>query len=347
MGKMMKAAICKARETIVIEDVPRPEPKAGEVLVEVKATGLCGSDVDGYTGHHPMMKWPLILGHECSGVVAAVGSGVDGWPEGQAVVVEPFFTCKKCPACLRGTYNLCVDLKIIGHQVPGSLADYVIADADFLHPKPENVTFAEAAIAEPVSGSLHAVERCDLKLGDFVVILGCGTIGSLAMQHALNKGAEVLIVDPEEFKLAVARELGVCHTVNPTKENLSEVVKRLTGGIGADCVIEAAGLPETLASTVGLVRRGGTIMLIGWSGNKTDAFDLTSLTLDELTVLGTLGFCRDFPVALKLMSQGRVKVGPIITHRLPFGQIEQGIRMLQHHEAGVWKIVIEEPEPEA
>jgi len=291
MKAKMKAAVCKGREKIVMEEVPVPKPGRGEVLVEVKATGLCGSDVDGYTGHHPMIKWPIILGHECSGVVAALGPQVTGWKVGEAVAVEPFFTCKKCPACLRSKYNLCADLKITGHQVPGSMAEYVIAESCFLHRKPDNVPFAEAAIAEPVSGSLHAVERCNLRLGDFVVIIGCGTIGSLAMQHALNKGAVVLTADPQEFKLKVARQLGVHYTVNPDKEDLQKKVRELTGGIGADCVIEAVGTPETIASTVRMVKRGGTIMLIGWTGNKTDPFDMTSVTLDELTVLGTLSFC--------------------------------------------------------
>ncbi len=336
----MKAAVCKDKETIVIEDVPVPEPGEGEVLVEVKATGLCGSDVDGYTGHHPMIQWPIILGHECSGLVAKLGPGVEGWTVGDAVVVEPFFTCKKCPACLRGQYNLCIDLKITGHQVPGSLADYVIAESFFLHRKPENLPFAEAAIAEPVSGSLHAVERTGMRLGDFVVILGCGTIGVLAMQHALNKGAEVLSVDLEDFKLDVARQLGVHHTLNPGRDDVKAHVQELTGGIGADVVIEAVGLPETLAATTGLVRRGGTIMLIGWSGNETDPFDLTTVTLDELTVLGTLGFAWDHKTALKLMSMGKVKVGPIISHHLPLERVEEGIRMLMNKEDECWKIAI-------
>lgn len=340
MDGMMKAAICKDLETIVIEEVPIPQPGPGEVLVQVKATGLCGSDVDGYLGHHPMMKWPLILGHECSGMVAEMGPGAEGWRVGDAVAVEPFFTCKTCPACIQGKYNLCVDLKITGHQVPGSLAEYTIAEACFLHRKPDNVSFAEAAIAEPTSGSLHAVERCSIRLGDFVVIIGCGTMGVLAMQHALNKGAEVLISEPSGFKLAVARELGAQHTVDPTQEDLKERVMELTGSIGADCVIEAVGKPETLAETVGLVKRGGTIMLIGWSGNETDPFDLTAVTLDELAVLGTLGFCHDFPVTLKLMSQGKVTVAPIITHRLPLERVEEGIRMLRDHAESVWKIAI-------
>ncbi len=336
----MKAAVCVDREKIAIQDVPRPEPREGEVLVQVKATGLCGSDVDGYLGRHPMIKWPIILGHECSGVVAEAGPGVEGWKPGDEVVVEPFFNCKTCPACLRGQYNLCIDLKIIGHQIPGSLADYVVADAFFLHRKPENLPFAEAAIAEPVSGSLHAIERCGLRLGDVVVILGCGTIGVLAMQHCLNKGAEVLVTDIQDFKLEVARELGVHHTLNPSREDLVAKVEDLTGGLGADVVIEAVGEPETLASTVRLVRRGGTIMLIGWSGNPADPFDLTTVTLDELTVLGTLGFCFDHPAALKLLSQGKVQVKPIISHRLPLERVEEGIKMLHERAPGVWKIAI-------
>jgi L-iditol 2-dehydrogenase len=338
--RMMKAAVCVDRERIVIQDVPVPKPKRGEALVEVKATGLCGSDVDGYTGNHPMIQWPIILGHECSGVVAELGPGVEGWEPGDPVAVEPFFTCKKCPACIRSKYNLCVDLKITGHQVPGSMAEYVIAEACFLHRKPENIPFAEAAIAEPASGSLHAVERCNLRLGDFVAIIGCGTIGVLAMQHALNKGARVLIADLEDFKLKVARKLGVHYTLNPRREDLKARVRELTGGVGADCVVEAVGEPETLAETVGLVKRGGTIMLIGWSGNLTDPFNLTSVTLDELTVLGTLGFCHDFPVALRLMSMGKVKIKPIISHRLPLERVEEGIHMLDSRAKGVWKIAI-------
>lgn len=338
----MRAAVCKARETIAIEQVPRPMPGEGEVLVRVRATGLCGSDVDGYAGRHPMIRWPVILGHECSGVVAELGPGVSDWAVSDEVAVEPFFTCKRCPACRRGKYNLCADLKIIGHQVPGTLAEYVVAEARFLHRKPANLPFEEAAIAEPASGSLHAVERCGLRVGDFVVIVGCGTIGSLAMQHALNKGADVLIADIQDFKLDVARKLGANETLNPRTADLRARVMQMTGGIGADCVIEAVGHPDTLASTIGLVKRGGTIMLIGWSGNEADSFNLTAVTLDELTVLGTLGFCWDFPTALRLMSSGKVKVGPIITHRLPLERVEEGIKLLQGNGEGVWKIVITE-----
>jgi 2-desacetyl-2-hydroxyethyl bacteriochlorophyllide A dehydrogenase len=340
MKKTMIAAVCTEREKIELQEVPTPLPKEGQVLVKVNASGICGSDVGGYTGHHPMMKWPLIMGHEASGTIAQVGPNVHGIDTGDPVAVEPLFTCRKCNACLRGKYNLCMDLKIIGHQIPGTFAEYVIAEAGFVHPKPDNITFEEAAIAEPASGSLHAVERCNLRLGDVVAIIGCGTMGFLAMQHALNKGTEVLAIDKDARKLDLAKEMGAHHVVNPANQDASELIRGLTKGSGADCVIEAVGIPETLASTVALVKRGGTIMLIGWSGNTTDSFNLTSLTLDELTVLGTLGFAHDFPIALKLMSKGKLKIMPLISHRVPLKKVEDGIRLLKSHADGVGKIIV-------
>ncbi len=340
--RTMRAAVCTGREKIEITEVPRPVPQAGQVVVEVKACGLCGSDVDGYVGHHPMIKWPIILGHECSGVIAELGPGVENWSVGDAVVVEPFFTCGTCPACRKGRYNLCRDLKLIGHQVAGSLADYVIADARFLHHKPANLSFEEAALAEPASCSLHAIERCGLKSGDLVVILGCGTVGSLAMQFASIKGVEVMAVDVKDFKLDLAARLGADHVVNPTRDDVRKRVMELTDGIGADCVLEAVGRPDTLAVTVDLVKRGGTIMLMGWSGSETDSIGLTKVTLGEMTVLGTLCYCWDFPVALKLMSRGKIKVAPIISHRLPLARVEEGINMLRQGGAGVWKIIVAE-----
>jgi len=338
---MMKAAVCTQPERIEIKQVERPVPKEGQVLVQVKATGLCGSDVDGYLNRHPMIGYPIILGHEFSGVIAEIGPGVEGISEGDEVVVEPFFTCKTCDACRKGRYNLCKNLLITGHQVNGSLAEYCLAEAAFIHRKPKNVPFAEAAICEPLSGALHAVERCNLHAGDIVVVIGCGTIGSFALQHAKNKAARVLAADVKDSKVALAKKLGTTWAVNRKKKNLKDTVMELTGGVGADCVIEAVGLPETLAETTSLVRRGGTIMLIGWSGNKTDAFDLTSLTLDELTVLGTLGFCWDFQRTLPLAEAGTVDLTSIITHHMPLEDVEKGIKMMHAGGDDVGKIIIE------
>ena len=336
----MRAALCPKPGTIAITEVEKPVPGEGQVLVEVRATGLCGSDVDGYLDRHPMIGYPIIMGHECSGVIAELGPGVTNVSRDDEVVVEPFFTCKTCEACLKGKYNLCKDLVITGHQVNGSLADFVLAESMFVHPKPPSISWEEAAIVEPMSGSLHAVKRAGVGLGDLVVILGCGTMGSFTLQHCRNAGAETIIADSQAFKLDVARQLGADRTVNVTQERMEDVVNERTGGVGADIVIEAVGLPETVAQTTKLVRRGGTIVLIGWTGNQTDPFDMTSVTLNELTVLGTLGFAWDFPTSLDLLRRGKVDASAIISHRLPLERVEEGIHMLHEGRDNVWKIAI-------
>ncbi len=336
----MRAAVLKGYQKILIEEVPVPVPKPGEVLMKVKATGLCGSDMHGYSGTHPLIRWPVILGHEASGIIVKCGEGVEDWKVNDEVVLEPLIVCKKCEACLSGRYHLCSELQFAGHTVPGSLAEYMTADSSFLHRKPKNVSFEEAAVAEPASSPLHAIERAAIHVGDFIVILGCGVTGSFLLQYAKMKGAEVLVTDLDDKKLEIAKKLGVTHTLNPLKEDVVSAVKQLTGGGGADFVFEAAGTSETTAVTTKLVRKGGTIVLIGYTGRESEPFDLTGVTLGELNVLGSLAFCRDFPVTLKLMEEGKLKVKPILTHYFPFEEVEKGIKLMQKKEEGVLKVIV-------
>ena len=336
----MTAAVCPAPGRIVIEEVDRPEPGPHEAIVKVVSTGLCGSDLDGYHGKHPLIPYPAIMGHECSGVVSAVGAGVTTWAEGDEVVVEPFFICGKCDACLRGKYNLCKDLLIVGHQIPGSLAEYVKSQSMFVHRKPRNVDFDAAAIVEPLCGSLHAVKRAGVGIGDFVVILGCGTIGSLALQHVLNAGAEALVCDSKQTRVELAERFGATHAVRARGQDLVERVLELTDGVGADVVIEAVGTPETIAATVPMARRGGTIMLIGWTGNEADPIDMTTVTLNELTVMGTLGFCWDHKTALRLLERGECDTASLITHRIGLADVEDGLKLLDSGDESVGKIIV-------
>lgn len=337
----MRAAVCHEPYDLTIEDVDKPEPGEGEVVVQVKATGVCGSDVDGYIGKHPWIELPIILGHECSGVVDTVGAGVTKVQPGDPVVVEPFFVCGECPNCMRGNYNMCRDITIIGHQVDGSFAEYILMTERFLHPMPEGVSFGEAALAEPISGALHGVGRCNLSIGDFVVVIGCGTIGYFLAQHAVNSGANVMIVEPEARKREAALAAGVEHAIDPREDDPAEVVMDLTDGIGADCVMEAVGEPETIKECIALGRKGATVLLMGWTGNETDAFDCTNLTLDEMTVLGTMGFAFDFPVTLDLLSKGKVDAESIITHRFSLEEAVEALETLHEKRDDVWKVNIE------
>ena len=339
MAKML-AAVCHEPHNLTLEKVDRPEPGPGQAVVRVRATGVCGSDVDGYLGRHPWIHYPIILGHECSGLVDAVGPGVENWAPGDAVVVEPFFVCEECPACRRGKYNLCREIDILGHGRPGAFAEYVLIDERFLHPLPKGVSFEQGALAEPVSGSLHAVERCNLSIGDFVVLMGCGTIGYFALQHVLNSGAGVLVSEPNERKRETAEDMGADHTLDPAAESLEDRVLELTDGMGADCVIEAVGRQETIRQSVSLARKGGTIMLIGWTGEDTDPFNCTRVTLDEMTVLGTMGFASDYPVVLDLLASGKVDAESIITHLYSLEDTKAALETLHERREGIWKALI-------
>ena len=337
----MRAAVCHKPYDLTIEDVDKPEPKhAGEVVVKVKVTGVCGSDVDGYIGNHPWIKPPIILGHECSGVVDAIGPGVTKFKQGDRVVVEPFFICGKCPNCMKGRYNMCRDVTVIGHQVAGSFAEYILMTERFLHPMPEGLSFEVGALAEPVSGALHGTGRCELKIGELVVVIGCGTIGYFLTQHAVNSGARVLVCEPVAFKRKAALRVGALWAVDPDKKSVADKVMELTDGIGADCVMEAVGVAETIKETVALTRKGGRILLMGWSGEKFDEFNCTRMTLDEMTVLGTMGFAFDFPVTLDLLTRGKVDAASIITHRFTLDQTVEALETLHEKRDNVWKAAI-------
>lgn len=322
----MLAAICPEPGRIELQEAPKPTPEAGQVLVEIRACGVCRSDVSGYLGKHPMIGYPIILGHECSGVVDEVGPGVDSALLGQRVAVETFFRlCGRCRGCESGSYNLCQSPRIVGHNVPGAFAEYMLANAGFVFPIPAGVSFEQAALTEPLSVAVHAIKRCRVGFEDTVAILGVGAIGLLAVQVAKAAGARVVAVDVSAAKLALARRFGADEAIDAASRDAVAVVRSLTRGEGADVVIEAAGTPTTLRQMVEMARAGATLMPIGFTGKALDEINLGRITLAEMSLLGILGFCRDFPTSLSLLASGRVDVGPLITHEFPLAQVEQAI----------------------
>lgn len=337
----MKAAICTEPGKIVIKEVKTPKPKGNQVLIEVKACAICKSDLSGYLGKHPLMKCPVILGHECSGVIAEVGPHVTKAKVGQRVAVETFFyVCGQCAGCKTGQYNVCKDVQIIGHNVPGAFAEYVLANGDFVFEAPDNVPFEHAALTEPTSVGVHAVKRCGVQVGDFVVIIGMGAIGLFVLQVAKLAGAEVMVVDVQPFRMKMARKFGADHVVDASKENPVEAVMKATGGDGADCVIEAAGTSKTLQLMVDVARSGATLMPIGFTGKDYDEINMGRITLGEMKLYGILGFCRDFPTSLKLMGRGRIDVGAMVTQKFSLEEVEKGIQMMQDPKANMIRGIV-------
>jgi L-iditol 2-dehydrogenase len=324
----MRAVVLTAPKKLELQEVPVPEPRAGQVLVETRSTAVCRSDVSGYLDKHPMIQPPRIMGHECAGVVKSLGPGVTRWKEGDPVVVETFFyACGTCPGCRSGRYNVCNDVQVIGHNVDGAFAEYTLVNADFIYEKPESVPFDQASLAEPLSVGVHAIRRCGIGVGDFVAVIGAGAVGLMILQVAKASGAEVLIADLVESKLALAKKLGADHVIDAGKRDTVEAVREATNGDMAPFVIEAVGRPETIKQMVDLASSGATLMPVGFTGKDFDEINLSRITLAEMDLLGILGFCRDYPTSLKLMKRNQVDMESLITQRYPLDQVEDAIRL--------------------
>jgi len=337
----MSAIVCEKPKAMSLQRIPKPKPKGREALVEIRAVGVCRSDVSGYLGKHPLVTYPNILGHECSGVVSELGPDASGFEVGDEVAVETFLElCGRCSGCRRGQYNTCKSPKIIGHNVPGAFAEYVLANSDFLYPKPANVTFEEAALVEPLSVAVHAVKRCGISCGETVAIIGAGTIGLLALQVSRLSGATVHVVDVVERKLTLAKSLGADMVFNASGQDPRSEMIAATEGEGYDYVIEAVGSPQTLKETTDLARAGGTIMCIGFSGRETDEICLSKITLQEMRLLGILGFCRDYPTSIRLLSRRMVNVGQLITHRFKLEETEKAVQLMVEEPAEVLRAII-------
>ena len=327
----MKAAICKKPFEISIEEVPTPMPGPDELLIQVKASAICGSDIKAYEGKHPLIRLPLILGHEFSGVIVDKGTAVEGFRVGDRVVVEPSSVCGECFFCERMEYSLCENLKQLGHQLPGSFAEYTLSKAKFTYQLPNTIAFEKAALIQPLAISIHAADRAGIRNGMNVVILGMGPIGLLLLQVVRKRGARVLVSDLVDFKLEKATSLGadwICHGSDP---RIEEKVRDWTQERGADIVIEAAGSSAAIRQSFSFARRGGTILLLGITGHEKEEVPLERVTLEELNVLGTVRYgMGDFLRAIEMIHQQMVDLDSIITRRFGMTDLPDVFRETIH-----------------
>jgi len=328
----MRAAVFEgAGRPLVVREVPTPEVRPHEVLIRVAACGICHSDLH-YTDHDvPTVKAPpLILGHETSGVVEAIGGLVEGLRPGDRVLVPPILTCGQCAACRRGRENICERLLMFGNHIDGAFAEYVAAPAKDVFLLPEEIPLPDAAIiSDAVSTPFHAVTvRGRVQPGDWVVVFGCGGVGLNVVQVAAVQGASVIAVDLVEEKLALAASLGARHVLNGRDGQLSRTVRRLSGG-GVDVAFEAIGAPTTIGAAFDCLRRGGRLVLVGYSALPAE-LNAARTMFFEMEVVGSLG-CRpiDFPRVIALVQSGRLRIAPLITHRLPLSEINAGFDLLR------------------
>jgi threonine dehydrogenase-like Zn-dependent dehydrogenase len=318
--------------------MPDPAPGAGEALVRVAACGICGSDVHYRHARDRVDKrYPCIIGHEFAGTIAALGPGVTGFDVGQEVACQPVGArCGSCRMCRQGRFNSCRLYADVGFGPDGAHAEFITTPIVGLHRLPATVGAEDAAIAEPLALAHTCVfERSRVSSGEVVVVLGCGPIGLLCATLAAGAGAEVIVTGwtGDEVRLAAARAIGARHVVNAADEDVRELIPSLMGGEGPEVIIDAVGSSDTFAAALELAPPFGRVTKVGWFGKKRE-LNLDALVRKNLEVRGAYGnLYETWEKCIRLLGAGRVPLHPLITHRLPLNDWEEGYRLAEEREA--------------
>jgi L-iditol 2-dehydrogenase len=321
----MKALLLTAASQLEFVDFPDPAPKDDEVLVRVRACGICGSDIHGWDGSTGRRHPPLIMGHEASGEIASLGRKVSSWSTGDRVTFDSTIYCGQCDACRAGKINLCENRRVVGvspaeYKQHGAFAEFLALPARILHRLPDAITFERAAMVEPVSIAVHAVGRVTLAASDIAVVVGSGMIGLLVIQALRCAGVErVIAIDREPSRLALARELGAWATLEPGACDVAGEISRLTDGRGADVAFEVVGIAPTVDLAIRLVRRGGSVVLVGNLSPEV-TLPLQSVVTREISLHGSCGSAGEYPACLDLIARGAMRVDPLISAVAPLSE---------------------------
>jgi len=330
---------------LAIHEVPMPTCRPDEVLVRVRACAICGSDVHGYDGSSGRRIPPIVMGHEAAGEVAETDEAISRFQPGDRVTFDSTIYCGTCAFCRAGRVNLCNDRKVLGvscedYRRDGAFAEFVAVPERIVYAIPDELSFEHASLVEPVSVAIHAASRAAVRLDDSAVVIGAGTIGLLAMQALKRTGCgRIIAVDLDEDRLRLAKQLGATDTVNSAHNATADAVAALTGGNGADIVLEAVGIEETVGASLACARKGGTVVLVG---NVTPgvAFPLQAAVTRELNVLGSCASSGEYPAAIALLAREEIVVEPIISAT---GGLEDGHRWFERlhaREPGLLKVVL-------
>ena len=331
-----------ARQTFTRSDVQIPTAVASQVVVSIVRTGICGSDIHAYYDRHPFISLPVVPGHEFSGVIAEVGSGVDGLNVGDRVTVMPQLFCGKCRNCVAGRYNICASLRVIGCQAPGSAQEKIAVDGNLVLKIPDSMSFDQGAMLEPVAVGIHACRRAGGVKGKRVVVLGAGTIGNLAAQAAKALGAEsVMITDLSSVRLEIARKCGLDYTVNVAETDLVAELFRVWGADGADLFIECVGDGGVVQQAIDAARKGTDIVIAGVFGDMTTV-NMGLVQDKELNLIGTLMYVReDWHDAIRFVSGGAIVLEPLMSAHFPLSELAQAFKHIEENKDTALKVLID------
>lgn len=343
-----RTAYLKQAEQIVMEDSPMPEVGPDDVLIEIKHVTICGSDVHFYTdptygGRIVPPILPIILGHECAGVVLEIGKNVKNVAVGDRVAVEPGAGCGTCEYCLGGRYNLCPEMDFMAappfHR--GAFSRYVSHPAKMVFPLPDNMDTIDGALMEPLAVGMHAARRGGVQVGDTVLVMGAGCIGLMTIAAAKAMGAaKVIVSDLYENRLEGALSMGADVAINASKEDVKTRVGELTEGKGPDLIFETAGSQKTASMTVELIKPGGKIVMVGNVHGQTP-FEFMEANNKEADVVSVFRYVNMYPTAIKAVSSGKIKVRDMISKTFPFEEVAKAFECAVNEQDTVMKIVVE------
>lgn len=337
----MKAITVIEPNRMAMLDVDQPvitEPD--QVLVRIRATGICGSDVHVAHGSNPYAVYPRVIGHEAAGEVEAAGEAVDDLAIGDGVVFEPITYCGKCYACRSGHHNVCRELKVLGCIVDGTFCEYAVVKRSQLYKYDKSkMSFVQAALCEPYTIGFQANWRGNVQEGDVVLVHGAGPIGLIVTDVASSRGATVIVSEPNERRLAMAKQFGADYMINPVKEDLDALIMDVTGGEGVNVVFEAAGIPALLEHAVQILSPAGRLVAMTF-GKIPVAIDFEAVNAKELTILGTRHQMQKFPETLESLPYRLDRVDQLITHVFLAEKFEEAFAVLADKDSGAGKVVL-------
>lgn len=341
----MKAAVLQKPMQVTMEELPLPEIGPDEVLVQVMAVGVCGSDVHYYEhgriGPYVVEK-PIILGHECAGIVAACGERATRFSPGDRVAIEPGITCGRCDDCKRGRYNLCRGVQFLATPpVDGAFVQYICHREDFLFPIPDTLSFEAASLNEPFSVGIHALNRAGFRPGQSVAVIGLGPVGLMAVAAAKAFGASrIFASDLEENRLQAAVRLGATDAIGGRSGDAAAEIRRRTDGLGADVALETAGHPSALQTALRSLGRGGKLSIIGLPPQPEAGFNVPFLCDNEIDIYGIFRYANTYPQGIRFLSSGLIDSDALITDRYPLEQTGEALERARTNKAGSLKVMV-------
>ena len=342
----MKALVLEEYNKLVYRTVDDPHVGADEVLVEVKACGICGSDVHGVDGSTGRRIPPLIMGHEASGVIRECGSGVREWSPGDRVTFDSTIFCGSCWHCRRGESHLCNNRRVLGvscaeYRQHGAFAQFIAVPKHIVYLIPERLDFRRAAMVEPLAIAVHALSLSNHRLGETAAVIGAGTVGNLIIQSLRAAGCgAVMAIDTDQGKLEGAKRAGADAAINPREEKVAEAIQTYTNGRGVDIAFDAVGVTESIRTTTKFVRKGGRMVLVG-NFSPEVTFPLVGIVTREVSVFGSCSSNGDYPTCLDLIASGSIDVDLIFSGMAPLSEGAAWFERLRNPGERLMKVVLE------